>query len=132
MIVRSIIVSLLIFLPALQAVPCPDVPEGGCSVCGEGRCVNAPDVEIADFLPPSVASNIFTCGELQQAGYESYDDGTFDICGNSGVDLFASAQLVTVCDCRHTLSDDKEDVSVWLEWNFCGDSTVIGKFHSLD
>jgi hypothetical protein len=44
--------------------PCPAVPDTGCSVCGEDRCVGNPDVIFAFPGQPSV-----TCGNLQGAGY---------------------------------------------------------------
>lgn len=45
--------------------PCPDIPDGGCSVCGDGLCVTSPDV-IFEFpnQPPT------PCGLLQQAGLD--------------------------------------------------------------
>ena len=45
--------------------PCPDVPATGCSVCGTGMCVTAPD-EIFSF--PGFQE--VPCGILQQAGYD--------------------------------------------------------------
>ena len=45
-------------------IPCSSVPEGGCSVCGEGQCVVNPDALFAYPGQPSTA-----CGELQNAGF---------------------------------------------------------------
>ena len=110
MIFRLLVVAFFLF-PATKADPFPDVPEDGCSVCGEGRRVNAPSVDISAFLPPTTALAIKTCGELQEAGYNGYQDEAIDICGFSGADLFASRQLVEVCDCQHTQADLVEEVS---------------------
>jgi hypothetical protein len=43
---------------------CPPVPDGGCSVCGEGLCVGNPETVFAFPGFPAVP-----CGSLQEAGY---------------------------------------------------------------
>jgi len=50
--------------PVAGPLPCPDAPSGGCSVCGEGKCVG--DVDAIFTFPgqPTV-----TCALLQEAGY---------------------------------------------------------------
>lgn len=47
------------------STPCPDVPDGGCSICGEGLCVTAPD-KVFEFpgQPP------VPCGRLEGAGFD--------------------------------------------------------------
>lgn len=50
--------------PTDNSTPCPDVPEGGCSICGDGFCVTDPDASF-DFLGQPLGS----CGELQQDGF---------------------------------------------------------------
>lgn len=45
---------------------CPDVPEGGCSVCGEGACVTNSDAIFGFPDLPDV-----TCGDLETAGLTS-------------------------------------------------------------
>lgn len=50
---------------------CAPVPEGGCSICGAGKCVSLPDQAVK--FPGEPAT---TCGELQSAGYAgSFGDG---------------------------------------------------------
>jgi hypothetical protein len=44
--------------------PCPDVPDTGCSVCGEGQCVTNPD---AIFSFPG--QPVVECGVLEIAGF---------------------------------------------------------------
>eukprot|EP00546_Thalassionema_frauenfeldii_P001997 CAMPEP_0178936174 /NCGR_PEP_ID=MMETSP0786-20121207/25021_1 /TAXON_ID=186022 /ORGANISM="Thalassionema frauenfeldii, Strain CCMP 1798" /LENGTH=160 /DNA_ID=CAMNT_0020614537 /DNA_START=110 /DNA_END=589 /DNA_ORIENTATION=- len=40
--------------------PCPLVPEGGCSICGEGKCVRNPEAMVFDYD---------TCNSLELLGY---------------------------------------------------------------
>jgi hypothetical protein len=47
-----------------DAVPCPEVPGGGCSVCGDGMCVTAPESIFVFQGQPEVA-----CSDLQFAGF---------------------------------------------------------------
>jgi len=69
------------FLPSLQPsvissdtptvsdngfIPCPEVPPGGCSVCGEGKCVTSPESEV-DIGGTGVSS---TCADIQTGGLE--------------------------------------------------------------
>merc|ERR1712238_510112 len=65
------------FLPSLSAEPstsvkpsineaCPRFPEGGCNVCGDGKCISQPNA-IFKFNANSEES---TCGELQEAGLD--------------------------------------------------------------
>ena len=51
------------------ALVCPSVPEGGCSVCGEGSCITDPFLAIP--LPPK--GIVVPCGQLQQSGYDGYN-----------------------------------------------------------
>jgi hypothetical protein len=59
-----VVVLVLVSLFASAYGTCPSVPSGGCSVCGEGKCVSQPDaiVQIGSDTP-------YTCGDLQQLGY---------------------------------------------------------------
>jgi hypothetical protein len=50
--------------PPPPSFPCPDVPETGCSVCGEGQCVTNPDA-IFDFPEQPIVP----CGVLEIAGF---------------------------------------------------------------
>ena len=49
--------------PAPDHIVCPVLPPGGCSVCGEGKCVQNPDALFAFPGGPPVR-----CGTLEQAG----------------------------------------------------------------
>jgi hypothetical protein len=49
--------------PAPDHIVCPVLPPGGCSICGEGKCVQNPDALFAFPGGPPVR-----CGDLEQAG----------------------------------------------------------------
>jgi len=65
---------------------CPIVPEGGCSICGEGKCVTNPDAIFRYENQPEAP-----CGGLQTVGYSGSIDLSFcsffprlpelDVCG---------------------------------------------------
>lgn len=50
-------------LPTEPATSCPDIPDGGCSICGPGFCVTDPDSIFAFPNQPAVP-----CGTLEGAG----------------------------------------------------------------
>ena len=62
MMFRSLVVASLLI--ASVTGQCPSVPDGGCSVCGEGLCVGNPETIFAFPGFPAVP-----CGALQEAGY---------------------------------------------------------------
>ena len=82
MIFRSIFVASYLLGVVHKAAPCPEVPDGGCSVCGIGKCVQAPSsVDLSAILPKAMSETMTTCGDVQQAGYEAYRDSTIELCG---------------------------------------------------
>jgi len=64
MILRFVSLSTLFFYVIGQTVPCPEVPAGGCSVCGDGFCVND---KYALFTFPNQPDRL--CGELESDAY---------------------------------------------------------------
>eukprot|EP00547_Thalassionema_nitzschioides_P013060 CAMPEP_0194261996 /NCGR_PEP_ID=MMETSP0158-20130606/46317_1 /TAXON_ID=33649 /ORGANISM="Thalassionema nitzschioides, Strain L26-B" /LENGTH=929 /DNA_ID=CAMNT_0039002139 /DNA_START=67 /DNA_END=2856 /DNA_ORIENTATION=+ len=46
-----------------EYTPCPDVPPGGCSVCGDGKCITSPDTEV-----DIGAGAPFSCADIETAG----------------------------------------------------------------
>ena len=73
---------------------CPEVPENGCSICGEGLCVGNPDALIDFPGQPKVL-----CGELERAGYD----------GVIGLQRCARLpSLVPACDCGTSSTDPDE------------------------
>eukprot|EP00548_Thalassiothrix_antarctica_P012968 CAMPEP_0194171914 /NCGR_PEP_ID=MMETSP0154-20130528/6479_1 /TAXON_ID=1049557 /ORGANISM="Thalassiothrix antarctica, Strain L6-D1" /LENGTH=133 /DNA_ID=CAMNT_0038884433 /DNA_START=15 /DNA_END=412 /DNA_ORIENTATION=+ len=67
------VMSFFLFWPALESlaqVQCPEISAMGCSICGEGKCVTAPDVVFTFPGQPSVP-----CGTLEAFG----SDGTIPL-----------------------------------------------------
>lgn len=70
--------------------PCPDIPDGGCSVCGDGMCVTNPDAVFAFPGQPEAP-----CGVLEDAG----EAGTIplDQCP------FLPTFIQELCDCQSSI-----------------------------
>ena len=116
MIFRSIFVASYLLGVVHKAAPCPEVPDGGCSVCGIGKCVQAPSsVDLSAILPKAMLETMTTCGDVQQAGYEAYRDSTIELCGNSGAEFLATSQFASVCDCQTTMPQSDLVSSSYLE-----------------
>eukprot|EP00546_Thalassionema_frauenfeldii_P012688 CAMPEP_0178912008 /NCGR_PEP_ID=MMETSP0786-20121207/10018_1 /TAXON_ID=186022 /ORGANISM="Thalassionema frauenfeldii, Strain CCMP 1798" /LENGTH=609 /DNA_ID=CAMNT_0020584531 /DNA_START=108 /DNA_END=1937 /DNA_ORIENTATION=- len=49
------------------SIACPVVPDNGCSVCGEGKCITNPDAIFEWPGQPAIS-----CYELQEAGYDGF------------------------------------------------------------
>ena len=48
---------------------CPEVPENGCSICGEGLCVGNPGA-LFDYPRSTLGVKKIPCGEVEREGYE--------------------------------------------------------------
>mmetsp|Transcript_5040 Transcript_5040/g.7284 ORF Transcript_5040/g.7284 Transcript_5040/m.7284 type:complete len:393 (-) Transcript_5040:182-1360(-) len=83
---------------------CPEIPPGGCSVCGEGKCIGKPD-EIFAFPGQPVVS----CGELQVAGLDK-------LIPLKECSLLPT--LIDACECREGSSGGNCSV--------CGDGKSVG------
>eukprot|EP00548_Thalassiothrix_antarctica_P020770 CAMPEP_0194193754 /NCGR_PEP_ID=MMETSP0154-20130528/75210_1 /TAXON_ID=1049557 /ORGANISM="Thalassiothrix antarctica, Strain L6-D1" /LENGTH=733 /DNA_ID=CAMNT_0038918121 /DNA_START=175 /DNA_END=2373 /DNA_ORIENTATION=- len=69
-----------------QLEECPEVPSNGCSICGESKCVRAPNAVFTYPDQPNIP-----CGLLQASGYS----------GLIPLDDCASLpEIVHMCDCR--------------------------------
>jgi len=66
---------------------CAVVPEGGCSVCGEGKCVTNPTGLFQYENQPEAP-----CDVLQAAGYQGYIDNTY-------CSFFNQLPEINVCGC---------------------------------
>lgn len=74
----------------VESFSCPDVPEGGCSVCGPNRCITNPDVIFAFPGQPAL-----TCAALQFAGSQG---------SITGADCGFLPDLIGVCGCANGTS----------------------------
>jgi len=70
---------------------CPEVPAGGCSVCGEGECVGSPD---GIFIFPGQPS--VPCGLFENAGH-------FGVIPLDQCQFLSRIPQIEVCDCGSSI-----------------------------
>eukprot|EP00548_Thalassiothrix_antarctica_P000225 CAMPEP_0194144908 /NCGR_PEP_ID=MMETSP0152-20130528/13885_1 /TAXON_ID=1049557 /ORGANISM="Thalassiothrix antarctica, Strain L6-D1" /LENGTH=140 /DNA_ID=CAMNT_0038844925 /DNA_START=89 /DNA_END=511 /DNA_ORIENTATION=+ len=77
------------FVSTINAEECPEIPEAGCSICGEGKCINQEKKDVVFSFPSQPA---VPCGMLQAAGLM----GTIplDQCG------FLPGLVTVNCECQ--------------------------------
>eukprot|EP00548_Thalassiothrix_antarctica_P012464 CAMPEP_0194159258 /NCGR_PEP_ID=MMETSP0152-20130528/77725_1 /TAXON_ID=1049557 /ORGANISM="Thalassiothrix antarctica, Strain L6-D1" /LENGTH=583 /DNA_ID=CAMNT_0038868801 /DNA_START=483 /DNA_END=2234 /DNA_ORIENTATION=+ len=71
---------------------CPEVPPDGCSICGEGKCVGAPD-NIFEFP----GQPIISCGILESVGL----GGSIPLAQCEGI---TSIEPLKACECRDSVA----------------------------